>query len=215
MDTSQNEKQLEQDVIRAIQARGLREQMQAWDEENRRKQASPTIRPLWSRMRKVVYPVAVAAALIGVIITVIPVSTWHQGYRMAQREYARWFGPKPVVYQHSPADILAQASPGIEEIGARNQHSHASGNEDPIMEAVMVMNDGHYKVAQRILNDVQESVPESSPRYQEILDDVAYLEALCELGQGHRKKSYRQLQAIANSDSPHASQASELLPLFR
>jgi hypothetical protein len=214
MDTNQKDKQLEQDIIRAIQARGLREQMQAWDEENRRKQTSSTIRPLWPRLRKVVYSVAIAAMFVGVIIAVIPASTWQKGYRMVLQEYAHWFNPKPV-YQHSSAEILAQAAPSIEEIGARNQYSHALGHEDPILEAVIEMNAGHYKGAQRILNDVQESIVESDSSYKEISDDLNYLDALCELGQGHRKKAYRQLQSIAVSDSRHASQAAELVALFQ
>ncbi len=214
METNQKNNQVEQDIIRAIQARGLREQMQAWDEENRRKQASSTNRSLWPRIRKVVYPIAIAAMLVGVIIAVIPASTWHQGYRMAMRQYAHWFKPKPV-YQNTSTYILAQASSSIEEIGTRNQTSHALGHEDPFTEAVVEMKAGHYKAAQRILNDIQESIPEAHPRYQEIVDDVEYLDALCELGQGHRKKAYRQLKSIAKSDSRHASQATELLTLFR
>ena len=214
MDTDQKNKQLEQDIIRAIQARGLREQMQAWDEENRRKQTQQTIRPLWPRIRKVVYPVAVAAMLVGAIITITPASTWHKGYQIVRHEYSRWFNPKPV-YQNSSEYILAQASESIEEIGTRNQNSHALGHEDPIVEAVIELDAGHYRGAQRILNDVHESIHESNPRYREIIDDVNYLEALCELGRNHRKKAYRQLQSIADSDSRHASQAAELVALFQ
>ena len=76
MDTKINEEMLEQDIIRAIRARGLREQMQEWESEAKPKQI---IRPLKTRMLRVLTPIAVAAMLIGVIVTVVPASTWRYG----------------------------------------------------------------------------------------------------------------------------------------
>ena len=36
----------------------------------------------------------VAAVLIGIIVTVVPTSTWYYGYRQIQREFARFFHQK-------------------------------------------------------------------------------------------------------------------------
>lgn len=216
MDTEYNNKKLEQDVIRALQARGLREQMQQWEEEKRLQQekAKSSIRPLWARWRKIVYPIMVAAMLCGVIYAVVPASTWHYTYRMVQREYARTFHTEPV-YQNSSEVLLALAANSIEDIGNRNQNSYALGHDDPMMEVVTEMNAGHYRSAQGILDDIQSTTDESNPRYNEIMDDVDYLYALCELGRGHRVKAYRQLAVISNSDSRHAMQAANLLKHFK
>ena len=211
MDTKINEEQLEQDIINAIRARGLREQMQQWESEAKPQQ---TIRPLWPRVMKILSPIAVAAVLIGIIVTVVPTSTWYYGYRQIQREFARFFHQKPQ-YQNSSEVLLALAEPSISEVGERSNSSHALGHDDPVYEAVMEMNAGHYRAAQSILDDVQCTTSESNPRYDEIMDDVDYLYALCELGRGSRTKAYRQLKAISTSDSRHARQAAELIKHFK
>ena len=209
------ENNLEKDIENAIRARGLREQMQQWEAEARTPRlVEQTTRSRWSRIRKYVYPIAIAAMLCGVIWKVVPASVWRDGYRMVQREYARRFAPKPT-YQNSSEVLLALANPDISEIGSRNANSHALGHEDPIMEAVTAMQAGHYRTAQSILDDVQSTTAETNPRYQEIMDDVDYLFALCDLGRGRRIKAYRQLKAIAQSDSRHAHQAAELIKHFK
>ncbi len=211
MDTKFDNEKLEKDIIRAFQARGLREQMQQWDEEKRLQKQK---RPLWHRLRKVVYPVAVAAMLCGVIYAVVPASMWHYAYCVAQREYAHFFRQEPA-YQNSSEVLLALASNSIEEIATRNQNSHILGHDDPMLEVVTEMKTGHYRTAQSILDDIQSATDESNPRYNEIMDDVDYLSALCELGRGQRQKAYRQLTVISNSDSRHALQAAELLKHFK
>lgn len=211
MDTKINEEMIEQDIIRAIRARGLREQMQEWESEAKPKQ---TIRPLRSRMLRVLAPIAVAAMLIGVIVTIIPSSTWRYGYRQVQREYARLFHKQPA-YQNSSEVLLALAEPSINEIGERSNSSYALGHDDPIYEAVMEMNSGRYRAAQGILDDVLSDFSETDPRYAEIMDDVDYLNALCDLGRGHRAKAYRQLKTISTSNSRHARQATELVKHFK
>ena len=209
------ENKLKRDIENAIRARGLREQMQQWEAEAQGlRLVKPKARPLWSRIRKVVYPIAIAAMFCGVIWTVVPASTWRDGYRMAQREYARRFAPKPT-YQNSSEVLLALAKPDVSEIGSRNADRHALGHEDPIMEAVTAMQSGHYRAAQSILDDVQSATAETDARYQEIMDDVDYLYAICDLGRGRRTKAYRQLQTIAKSDSRHARQAAELVKHFK
>ena len=209
------ENKLEKDIENAIRARGLREQMQQWEIEAREpKLVKPMVRPLWPRIRKVVYPIAIAAMLCGVIWTVVPASTWRDGYRMVQREYARRFAPKPA-YQNSSEVLLALVKPDINEISSRNADCQALGHENPIMEAVAAIDAGHYRVAQSILDDVQSVTAETNPRYQEIMDDVDYLYAICDLGRDHRTKAYRQLQTIAQSDSRHARQAAELIKHFK
>lgn len=216
MDTKFDNEKLEKDIIRAFQARGLREQMQQWEEEKRLKQqkSQPTVRPLWHRLRKVVYPLAVAAMLCGVVYIAVPASSWHYAYRMVQREYARFFRQEPA-YQNSSEVLLALASNSIEEIATRNQNSHILGHDDPMLEVVTEMNAGHYRAAQSILDDIQSATDESNPRYNEIMDDVDYLYALCELGRGQRQKAYRQLSVISASHSRHAHQATELLKHFK
>ena len=211
MDTKINEEMLEQDIIRAIRARGLREQMQEWESEAKPKQ---TIRPLWPRVMKVLTPIAVAAMLIGVVVTVVPASTWRYGYRQVQREYARLFHKQPA-YQNSSEVLMALAEQSINEVGERSNSSYALGHDDLVYEAVMEMNSGHYRAAQSILDDVQSTTSESNPRYAEIMDDVDYLNALCELGRGHRAKACRQLKAISTSNSCHAHQAAELVKHFK
>ena len=106
-------------------------------------------------------------------------------------------------------------SPSVSEIGERTNSNHALGHDDPVYEAVMEMNAGHYRAAQSILDDVQCTTSESNPRYDEIMDDVDYLYALCNLGRGSRTKAYRQLKAISTSDSRHARQAAELIKHFK
>lgn len=216
MDTEFDNEKLEKDIIRALQARGLREQMQQWEEEKRLQQPKPqpVVRALWHRLRKVVYPVAIAAMLCGVIYVVVPASSWHYVYRMAQHEYARFFHHEPA-YQNSSEVLLALASNSIEEIATRNQSSHILGHDDPMLEVVTAMNEGHYRAAQSILDDIQSATDERNPRYNEIMEDVDYLSALCELGRGQRQKAYRQLSAISRSDSSHALQAAELLKHFK
>ena len=211
MDTKINDEQLEQDIIRAIRARGQREQMQEWESEAKPKQ---TIRPLKTRMLRVLTPIAVAAILIGVIVTVVPASTWRYGYRQVQREYARLFHKQPA-YQNSSEVLMALAEQSINEVSERSNSSYALGHDDPVYEAVMEMNSGHYRAAQGILDDVQSTTSESNPRYAEIMDDVDYLNALCELGRGHRAKAYRQLIAISTSNNRHARHAAELVKHFK
>lgn len=206
------ENNLEKDIENAIRARGLREQMQQWETEAQT--PKQTVRPLWPRIRKVVYPIAIAAMLCGVIWAVVPTSTWHYGLRVIKHEYARRFNPKPV-YENSSKVLLALTADEVAEIGAHNHGSHALGTEDPIYEAVTAMQDGHYRVAQGILEDVISTTAETDPRYQEIMDDVDYLNAICDLGRDRRSKAYRQLKAIAQSDSRHARQAAELIKYFK
>ena len=152
-------------------------------------------------MLRVLAPIAVAAMLIGVIVTVIPSSTWRYGYRQVQREYARLFHKQPA-YQNSSEVLLALAEPSINEIGERSNSSYALGHDDPVYEAVMEMNSGRYRAAQGILDDVLSDFSETDPRYAEIMDDVDYLNALCELGRGYRTKAYRQLKAISIEIKP-------------
>ncbi len=65
MDTDKRkDEQIEQDIIRAIRSRGLREQMQEWEQEaqNPSRKEKPKHRTLW---RKIVYPIAAVAILAG------------------------------------------------------------------------------------------------------------------------------------------------------
>ena len=110
---------------------------------------------------------------------------------------------------------MALAEQSINEVGERSNSSYALGHDDPVFEAVMEMNAGHYRTAQSILDDVQSTTSESNPRYSEIMDDVDYLNALCDLGRSRRTKAYRQLKAISTSDSRHARQAAELVKHFK
>lgn len=214
MDTDKRkDEQIEQDIIRAIRSRGLREQMQEWEQEaqNQSRKEKPKHRTLW---RKIVYPIAAVAILAGVVYAAVPAHTWRYCYRVAQQEYARYFH-KRATYQNSSEVLLALAEPSVEEIGNRNNDSHPLGADDPIYEAAVEIKAGHYRIAQSILDDVQTTTSEDNPRYQEIMDDIAYLSALCELGNGHRANAYRQLQVIAQSHNRHSKQAAELLKHFK
>lgn len=219
MDT-QNKKytdeELERDIINAVRARGLKEQMQTWEEEAKKgSEQKQTIIHLRPFTKRVIIPLAAAAMLCGLIWTVVPASTWRYGYRQLQREYARLTRKDPASQQQNTNDVLlALAAPSIAEIGERTQNQQALGHNDLLAEAVAEMQLGHYRIAQGLLEDAAGNLSDDDPLYAQTADDADYLSALCSLGRGQRSTAKRKLQAIAASNSRHRSQAADLLKHF-
>ena len=200
---------LERDLENAIRARGLRESMQQWEAEKTQKKQR--IIPLWG---KVLSRVAVAAVLLGVIVTVVPPKTLNYGKRWVYQQYAHYFKHQPQ-YQNSSEVLLALASPSIDQIESRAQSSHALGTEDPLWEAIRLMNEGDYRSAQTMMDAAASLLDESSAHYQTTIEDIEYLHALCDLGRGRRAQAKRQLQSIAAHSGIHQHDATELLKHFK
>lgn len=238
MDTNYNNDQLERDIENAIRARGLKEQMQQWDEEEKRKSSKQW---RWRKARRWLYSLSVVAAVALVLICIVPASTWRQAWKMGRytlyQQYARYFHKPSATYKNSSEDILLMAQSDIAEIGERNSESHALGANDPIAEITGEMQNGNYALAHRMLEDVE--LDESEPRYEETQVDVEYLCALCELGLAmdneeevteddsskycikrgktakQRRMAKRMLEEIAQSESRHAPQAAALVEEFK
>jgi uncharacterized protein HemY len=106
---------------------------------------------------------------------------------------------------------MAMASPSVNHIEAHRHELEILGHEDLIQEAIMKMHEGDYTMAEDMLSDAREALSTDDAHYQESMDDIAYLEALCQLGQGHRSKAKKLLTAIAESNSRHRENAAKLV----
>lgn len=208
-------KQLERDVENALRARGLKEQMHQWEAE--RKQSEYSQRK-WKKIRTAIYSLSIAAAVIGVIFMTVPISTWqttyHQLTRWGYQQYAHYVlksQPKQhPAYKNSVETLMAMAQPSVQQIADSYQEQEILGHENPMHEAVWQILMGNYVVAQSILEDVKQNPDPNNVKYQTIMDDIAYLNALCDLGQNRRTKAKKALCTIANSSSKHSEIASAL-----
>ena len=231
MDT--DNKQLERDIENAIRARGLKRQMQLWEAERKqtdypsiptaasvpsREEIKPTQKPSrWPKLRRTIYTLSAVAVLAGVVAMAVPTSVWKSSYRQASRwayrQYAHYFLPsqtKKVVYENSIETLMAMAGPSMNQIEAHRHELEILGHEDLIQEAIMKMHEGDYTMAEDMLLDAREALSTDDAHYQESMDDIVYLEALCQLGQGHRSKAKKLLSAIAQSSSRHHEAAAKL-----
>lgn len=228
---SDNNDRLEQDINNAFRARGLREAMQTWDEEARRKQEQEQkpkqeqeqkqepkqhIVPLRTA-RRLFTALAVAAVLCGLIVTAVPVSTWRTGYRFAVREIARLSGRDTRTQHYANTDevLLALASPAVDEIAERAQNATALGAGSLLAEAAEEMRQGHYRIARALLDDAASSLDADDSSDALFADDIDYMAAVCELGLGHRARAKRLLSAIAAAPGPYSARAAELLKHFK
>ena len=118
--------------------------------------------------------------------------------------------PKNVVYENSTETLVAMANPSVNQIVADRYELEILGHEDLIQDAAWQIQKANYAVAEQILADARDALSTDDAHYQETMDDIEYLEAICYLGQNQRKKALNRLTAIANSDSPHKDAAATL-----
>jgi len=224
-------KQLERDIENAIRARGLKELMQQWDAERK-----PTDYPCiptaastssaedskprqsrWPKLRRTIYTLSAVAVLVGVLLMAIPTSVWKSTYRQASRwayrQYALYFAPsqpRQSTYEHTIDDLMAMATPSVNQIVADRYELEILGHEDLIQDAAWQIQKANYAVAEEILADARDLLSTTDAHYQQTMDDIEYLEALCHLGQNRRTKAKKLLIAIAQSDSRHRETAARL-----
>ena len=225
-------KQLERDIENAVRARGLREQMQQWEDDLHRI-PKPGVEPAaaatpmdqkpqskssaWPKLRRTIYTLSAVAVLAGIVIMAVPTAVWKSSYRQASRwayrQYAHYFlpsQPKNVVYENSTETLVAMANPSVNQIVADRYELEILGHEDLIQDAAWQIQKANYAVAEQILADARDALSTDDAHYQETMDDIEYLEALCHLGQNRRTKAKKLLTAIADSNSRHREAAAQL-----
>ena len=223
-------KQLERDIENAIRARGLKEQMQQWDAERMltdypciptaastsSAEDSKPRQSRWPKLRRTIYTLSAVAVVVGVLLIAVPTSVWQSTYRQASRayrQYALYFAPsqpKQPTYEHTIDDLMAMATPSVNQIVADRYELEILGHEDLIQDAAWQIQKANYAVAEEILADARDLLSTTDAHYQQTMDDIEYLEALCHLGQNRRTKAKKLLIAIAQSDSRHRETAARL-----
>jgi hypothetical protein len=125
----------------------------------------------------------------------VPTSVWKSSYRQASRwayrQYAHYFlpsQPKKVVYENSIETLMAMATPSVNQIVADRYEMEILGHEDLIQDAAWQIQKANYAVAEQILADARDLLSTDDVYYQETIDDIEYLEALCLLGQNRLPK---------------------------
>lgn len=214
-------RQLERDIENAFHARGLKEAMQQWDIEAKgeRREAKKQKITLWQKNRRTIYSLSAIAAVAAILIVVIPVGTWrstyHQFARWGYQQYAHYFlqpqQKQTITYKYAVEELMAMAEPSIKDIADNYYEQEILGHENPMHEATWQILTGNYAIAQSILEDAKESLNTNEVYYQETIDDIAYLDALCHLGLNHRTKAIKLLNSIANSNSQHGKKAAWLV----
>jgi hypothetical protein len=220
-------KQLERDIENAIRARGLKAQMKQWEADLHRipkpgeepAAATPTTQKpkskssAWPKLRRTIYTLSAVAVLAGIVIMAVPTSVWKSTSSWAYRQYAHYFlpsQPKKVVYENSTETLMAMATPSVNQIVSNRYELEILGHEDLIQDAAWQIQKANYAVAEQILADARDALSTDDAHYQETMDDIEYLEALCHLGQNRRTKAKKLLTAIADSNSRHREAAAQL-----
>jgi hypothetical protein len=227
-------KQLEREIENAIRARGLKEQMQQWEAERKQQTDYPRIPTAasmpsredikstqklsrWPKLRRTIYTLSAVAVLAGIVVMAVPMSVWKSSYRQASRwayqQYAHYFlpsHPNKVDYENPIETLMAIATPSVNQIVADRHELEILGHEDLIQDAAWQIQKANYGVAEQILADARDALSTDDAHYQETMDDIEYLEALCFLGQNRRSKAKKLLIAIAESDSRHREAAAQL-----
>jgi len=159
MTTNNEDARLEQDIERAIKARGLMEQMAQWDQE----MEEQTIRPLWGKVvRYIAYPLAAAAMLAGVLFMPITTNT--------TKEYR---------------GLAMSAGPEYHELYL----TAGNGSADLIYRATSEMSAGEFASAYKTLCDAESALNEeftdhTDVQYTETMQDIRHLKSLCDLSRG-------------------------------
>ena len=230
-------KQLERDIENAIRARGLKAQMKQWEADLHRipkpsegvegaalpaaatpmDQKPQSKSSAWPKLRRTIYTLSAVAVLVGIVIMAVPTAVWKSTYRQASswasRQYAHYFlpsQPKKVVYENSTETLMAMATPSVNQIVSNRYELEILGHEDLIQDAAWQIQKANYAVAEQILADARDALTADDAHYQESIDDIEYLEALCYLGQNRRTKAKKLLTAIADSNSRHREAAAQL-----
>ena len=176
--------------------------------------------PRQHKLRRTIFILSAVAVLVGVVVMVVPVSVWKSGYRQASRwayqQYAHYFlqDSRQVysIQSHmSPEAMLAMVKPSLEQMIDERVEKQILGHEDMIQDAAWQIIKGNYAVAQSILEDAREELSQDDPDYQDDMDDLDYLLALCYYAQGQLPRAEALLQSIADSDSRHSQAAADLL----
>ena len=217
-----DDKELERDIENAFRARGLKEAMHQWEAERKQTADHPRIptqdefKPSkWRSLRRTIYSLSAVAVLVGILVMAVPLSTWRTGYRQVSRwaykQYAHYFlkpqQKQSVVYQHTIEELMAMAEPSIKDIADNYYEQEILGHENPMHEATWQILIGNYAIAQSILEDAKETLNTNDKYHQNTMEDIAYLDALCYLGQNHRTKAMKLLNNIAKSNSRHSQRA--------
>lgn len=221
-----NDKRLEREIENAFRARGLKEQMQQWEREARAKrslEAREQKITIWPKIRRTVYALSAIAAVVAMLIVVVPTATWYRTYnqvaRWGYKQYAHYFlKPQPkqaVVYEYAVAELMAVAEPSVVGIIAAREELQILGHEDLILDASWEIRKGRYAIAESILIDAQDILSEDDAHYQAAMEDIQYLNALCQLGMNKRSKAQKALQEIANSQSRHSAAAAQVAEMCR
>ena len=219
-----DDKELERDIENAFRACGLKEAMHQWnieakgDRRGGEEESEPKITS-WQKIRRMVYAVSAVAAVVAMLVIIVPASTWQTTYQQLTRwgyeQYAHYFlkpqQKQTVVYQHTIEELMAMAEPSIKDIADNYYEQEILGHENPMHEATWQILIGNYAIAQSILEDVRETQNNSDKSYQNTVEDIAYLDALCYLGQNHRTKAIKLLNNISKSNSRHSQRATWLL----
>lgn len=182
----------------------------------------------WPKLRRTIYTLSAVAVLAGIVIMAVPTAVWKSSYRQASRwayrQYAHYFAPAKTtkVEQHvttqpetliSPEvmEWMAMATPSVTRLANDRQDLEIQGHEDTILDAAAKIQHGDYAGVEDILAEAREALSPNDPHYQQTLEDIEYLEALCLLGQDQREKAKQLLTAIAHSNSRHRKAAAKLV----
>ena len=191
----------------------LGERREVKGDEARKQKITP-----WPKIRRTIYSLSAVAAIVGILVMTIPASTWQDTFnqlsRWGYKQYAQYFRktqPIQKVEQYDTQTLMAMVEKSAKEISNSYYEQEILGHENPLHEVVWQILRGDYAVAQMILDEQPENLDPDHATYQDTLEDIQYLQALCELGLNHMEKAKKALQEIANSPSKHSQQAAELL----
>lgn len=225
-----DDKELERNIENAFRARGLKEAMQQWEAGRKQNADHPHIPSTVSmpthketnqsklrNLRRTIYSLSAVAVLVGILVMVVPASTWRIGYRQASRwaykQYAHYFLPKAAApaYEHTIDELMAMAKPSVQQIECSYYEQEILGRENPMHEATWLILKGDYIVALSMLDEIRQNLTEDNVHYQTTKEDIEYLSAISYLGQNRRTKAKKMLLTIAESNSHHRAAASELV----
>lgn len=203
-DTFRQDMELQEDIIIAIQERGLREMLQREEERLRAESnddqppihtaakpaAAASRGPLW--LIRSAATIAIAACMAGPIVIAPQVSR--------------------MVAISNNSEFYSAAT--FEMTEAYSQLKGCNEPSDAIIDATALMQSGEYKQADALLADALQSMPEvtnaDSQAWSE-KEDMLYLRALCVIKQHKLYRSRRLLNEVVRMDGLHRDQASELL----
>ena len=200
-DNFRKEMELQQEIILAIQEKGLREMLQREeariraeksDDEVQPPLVAPRITPLYRRIVRATSSTAIAACF-AYLVVIVP-----QASRLA----------------HVSNDTQLYASVNTEMTDAYSQLKGCDDASNAILEANALMQAGDYKQADKVLAQalgrMQEITSEEEQEWSE-KEDIVYLRALCTIKQHKLYRSRRLLNEVVNMNSTHRAEALQLL----